>query len=162
MNQGYQQNNVTYIEDLPELDDLEQGQGPQPFQPAVRNHLRGSKYPGAGVLPPGEEHKFQKFIRGGHSTPMEAGMNSDNLGPPPSSESSTHFAVPHIKENTEQRSPKAYNMPENSPSCIEFYEHAANCPICSKYYNNDKTVYIIAIVVLSVIVMLLLKRVLDV
>ena len=159
MNQGYHQNNITYIDDLPELEDLERG--PQPFQPAVRNHLRNSKYPALDVLPVGEEHKFQKFIRTGHSTPMEAGMQQ-SFEPQILESSNNNMSIPHIKQPTENFSGKTYNMPENSPSCIEFYDHATNCPICSKYYNNDKTVYIIAIIVLAVIVMLLLKRVLDV
>jgi hypothetical protein len=36
-----------------------------------------------------------------------------------------------------------------------------SCPICSRFYHNDNTVYIIAIVILSIICILLLKRVLD-
>jgi hypothetical protein len=159
MNQVYQQNNITYIDDLPELEDLERAP-----QSALRNN-KNYKYQSSDVLPPGEEHKFQKFIRNGHSTPIEAGMqqsfNNNNLLESPNI-SVSNISVPNIKENTEQFHGKTYNMPENSPSCIDFYEHVSNCPICSKYYNNDKTVYIIAIIALSIIVMLLLKRVLDV
>ena len=56
---------------------------------------------------------------------------------------------------------KSYKMPENSPTCLNVADHIANCPICSKFYNTDNTVYIIVIVILAVICILLLKRVLE-
>jgi hypothetical protein len=54
-----------------------------------------------------------------------------------------------------------YNMPDNTPSCLDIAEHVVNCPICSKFYNDDKTIYIIAIIVLAVICLLLLKKILS-
>ena len=53
-------------------------------------------------------------------------------------------------------------MPDGTPSCLDVAEHIANCPICSKFYSTDKTIYIIAIVILSIICILLLKKVLDI
>ncbi len=50
----------------------------------------------------------------------------------------------------------------NSPSCLEIADHIPNCPICSKLYESDKTIYLIAIVVLAMICIILLKKVLDV
>ncbi len=50
---------------------------------------------------------------------------------------------------------------QNSPTCLEIASHVKSCPICSRFYNNDNTIYIIAIVILSIICILLLKRVLD-
>jgi hypothetical protein len=52
--------------------------------------------------------------------------------------------------------------PCNQTSCLSVAEHAADCKVCSKLYNNDKTVYIIAIVLLSIICLLLLKKVLNI
>jgi hypothetical protein len=47
-------------------------------------------------------------------------------------------------------------------NCVDIAKHIQDCPICSRFYNNDRTVYIIAIVVLSIVCLLLLKRILNV
>lgn len=80
--------------------------------------------------------QYQKFIRSGHVPPPQSGMT---IQPPP----------PQIP-------------PERLLTCLDIAEHVHCCPICSKFYNNDRSIYIIAIVVLVVICILLLKRVLDV
>jgi hypothetical protein len=46
-------------------------------------------------------------------------------------------------------------------SCQDFYAHVKSCPICSRFYNNDRTMYIIIIVLLSLVCLILLKRVLE-
>ncbi len=52
-------NNVTLIDDLPTLEELD-------FQQS----------PGIGMIPPNEANKYQKFIRNsGYSTPPQSGMN---------------------------------------------------------------------------------------
>ena len=146
----------TMIDDLPDLDDLE---GPPPHQRAVnKGQIRGSRYPGAAMLPNGQEDKFAKFIRQTHSMPNQAGMSTrghyPQAGPPPPPVLEEAYEKP--EEDT-----KRYAMPENTPSCLNVAEHIANCPICSKFYNDDKSIYIIAIIVLAVICVLLLKKVLD-
>ena len=57
-----------------------------------------------------------------------------------------------------------YEMPPQKDvlNCRDVAGHAANCDVCSKLYNNDKTFYIIAICILVIICILLLKRILDV
>ena len=47
-------------------------------------------------------------------------------------------------------------------SCQKVLDHISNCPICNKFYNNDRTVYIIIIVILIIISLLLFKKVLNV
>lgn len=49
----------------------------------------------------------------------------------------------------------------NQPNCVEVSHHCQNCPVCKKIYSSDKTLYIIAIVILAIICILLLKKVLD-
>ena len=155
----------TMIDDLPDLDDLE---GPPPHQRAInRGQIRGSRYPGAAMLPNGQEDKFGRFIRQPHGTLPEAGMSS--RGPPPHMDGHPmggpppDHAVPMLEERYQkpEEGAKTYAMPANSPSCLDVAEHIANCPICSKFYNDDKSIYIIAIIVLAVICILLLKKVLD-
>ena len=150
----------TMIDDLPDLDDLE---GPPPYQSAVnQGQIRRSRYPGASMLPNGQEDKFAKFIRNGHQVPDAAGMSSNIYQSPV--ENSLHSRSAPIIEELYEKPPadtKRYSLPENTPSCLDVAEHVANCPICSKFYNDDKSIYIIAIVVLAVICILLLKKVLD-
>ena len=35
----------------------------------------------------------------------------------------------------------------NGPTCLEICYHIEQCPICSKFYKNDKSIYIITIVI---------------
>jgi hypothetical protein len=49
----------------------------------------------------------------------------------------------------------------NNLSCIDVANHIAQCPICSQLYKNDKSIYMIAIIILSVVCLLLLKKVLE-
>ena len=156
--------NTTSIDELPDVEELE---GPRPYQPAIRNHLRESKYPGSEMLPMGEAEKFQKYIREGHTPSMESGMN--NMYPGESMnqavnkmyEEEQDYFIDQLKTTTDPKY-KIIQMPSNSPSCIDVANHFMMCPVCSRLYHNDKTVYIIAIVVLAFICILLLKKVLDV
>jgi hypothetical protein len=59
-----------------------------------------------------------------------------------SSHPSSHSSHPHI-------------------SCIDIAKHVKSCPICSKLYENDKSIYIIAIVFLLVVCIILLKKVIE-
>jgi len=163
--------NTTSIDELPEIEELE---GPTPYQPSIRNHLKESKYPGLEMIPETESNKFQKYIRNEHVPSMESGMNDMYVGESPFSTYTNLNEMYHDESVFEKQNstpqqeykilPK-YNtveLPTNSPSCIDVSNHLVMCPVCSRLYNNDKTVYIISIVVLAFICILLLKKVLDV
>lgn len=57
--------------------------------------------------------------------------------------------------------PPGFNFAPPSFNCVDVANHISSCPICSKLYNNDKSMYIIVIIILSILVILLLKRVLE-
>jgi hypothetical protein len=135
---------TTSIDDLPELSDLER-QGPHPMQSATKDLGRGDIDVG-------------KYIRGsGSMMPSESGM----MPHLPSQMTQEGFSQPHIIEPLNDE-PRITRMPSNSPDCITIHDHVVSCPICKVFYNNDKTVYIIAISVLAIICILLLKKVMDV
>lgn len=47
-------------------------------------------------------------------------------------------------------------------NCVNICNHIKNCPVCNRLYNsNDKTIYIIIIIILGILCLLLLKRVLK-
>jgi len=124
----YAQNrNVTYIDDLPDLDDLEQQVNTNVYQETIPD-------------------KYKKFIRNSSQLLPESGM-VPFYNPQPDEMPS------HSKEN---------NVTSQSMTCLDVHSHIMHCPICSKFFKFDNTVYIIAIVVLTIVCILLLKRVLNV
>ena len=149
--------NVTPLEMLPNLEDLEGGGGY-----GGSGNREFPSYSGSSMLPPGQSDKFGKYIRGNHhQISQQSGMNS-HPPPPPHVNYSPSYSQQQEIYSTPNEGIKTFNMPAGSPSCLDVAEHIANCPICSKFYNTDKTIYIIAIVVLAIICILLLKKVLDV
>lgn len=160
---------VTPIDALPELEDLE-GMGNAGGSPLPEDDPNAEHIKRAGRM-------IRNSVR---MPPPEAGMapNSQrmNIRLEGSHEQRSHPSPPvrapvgyPQEEYPNEVSPlqgegglTKYAMPSGGPSCLEVAEHVANCPICSKLYNNDKTIYIIAIAILSVICILLLKKVLDV
>ena len=46
-------------------------------------------------------------------------------------------------------------------NCIDVANHIKNCPICSKFYENDKSMYIISIIILIIICIILIRKVLE-
>ena len=127
--------NVTMIEDLEDLDDLEQRGG----HPNMNRQMSG-----------GTPDQYQKFIKPKMGPALsESGMSPYHQPPPPPPE---FFHPPPPSQE--------YRHP-NSPTCIEVADHIAGCPICSKFYKNDCSVYIISIVLLAIICILLLKKVLN-
>jgi hypothetical protein len=133
--------NVTFIENLPELEEVENG-----------------NFKGAEMLPPGEANKFKKFIRNNHDMLPESGMidtpSTKVRNTQPEVEMDNNISIGHFNHI------KTFNMPSDSPSCLVVATHIANCPICSKFYN-DKTIYLVLIAILSIICIILLKKILD-
>lgn len=152
--------NVTYIKDLPDLEDLESHggmHGSMQYGPPGMNNQQnmmgiGEHVPFQHRGPPGGiPAKFQKFIR----TPMGSPPPESGMSPYHAPSPQQEFFTPPQQDETPMR-PAA-----DSPSCLTIADHVGNCPICSKFYKNDTTVYIIAIVILAIICILLLKRVLN-
>ena len=145
----------TLIDDLPDLDDLE-----------------GNKV----------DDKYSKFLRNNHNTPIQAGMSSPQIresymsqqammGPPgmgPPGMGPPDMGPPGMGHpgmdptTTPVFEPYQKASLTNGPSCIDVAEHIATCPLCSKFYKCDNTIYIVTIVILVIICLILLKKVLDV
>ena len=146
---------VTMINELPDLDDLENGVGDVQSFPS-----HGSGLP-------------QGIIRQGHHINPDAGMmngnnyGQDGYGRPVGTSQYGSLSRPPQEMRPQEMRPqemiKQDPMPQYPPiSCIEISRHIMDCPICSRFYKNDNTMYIIAIVVLAIVCLLLLKRVLNV
>jgi hypothetical protein len=45
--------------------------------------------------------------------------------------------------------------------CLDVHSHIQTCPICSRFFKHDNSIYIIAIIVLSIICIILFKKILN-
>ena len=151
--------NVTFIEDLPELKDIEDNiQG---------NNIQGNIYK-EGIVP----SKYNKFIRESSNIsniPYESGMILTQKQYQPHQikiqemiEQEKLEQEKLEQEKLEHRSRKSNSYYNNGPSCLVVAEHISTCPLCSKFYKNDNTLYIIIIIMLLIVILLLLKKILDV
>jgi hypothetical protein len=146
----YQQN-VTPIEDLFDVDESQNGGVASKNSAIVQSRQMNH-----------DDTKIAtKHIRPHHSQHPDSGMVGGDYveqGPPPSIDMDVvPYNGPHIKQSLADRVENGH-----SPSCLRVADHISECRMCSTFYNPDKTLYIIVIVVLSIICILLLKRVLDI
>lgn len=169
MSYGQARPGVTMLDQLPNLDDLELGTGVGPMHVPAR--MGPPTTPHGTGLPPGTEERYQKYIRSTHQLNPHSGMMNmeyydapGGYGAPTPSSSQYGTMDPNIQApGGEMRGPPP--PPDHQIpfiNCVDIAKHVQDCPICSKFYKNDNTVYIIAIVVLAIVCLLLLKRVLDV
>lgn len=156
MNYGQQlRSGVTMIDELPELNDVESG-GNHTNQPHPSGYQLAHNQHVGENLPPEAADKYRRLIRHRHVPNPMSGMAP--YEPPPHG-----HASPHLAEGYKDPEPEFHQPPPGMGiSCLDISHHVKDCPICSKFYNCDKTIYIIIIVVLAIIVLLLLKKVLDV
>lgn len=135
-----QQRGITPIEDILDPDQSEM------VSRKIRHHMRKEIPRDESLLdlegpyppsPPGPQHNWDPNF----------------MGPPPPS---PPYLVERIKEERISR-----GINPGDISCKDIAEHIKNCEICSKIYNTDKTLYIIAIVILIIICIYLLKRILQ-
>lgn len=78
---------------------------------------------------------------------------------------------PIIQEPTIQQQPIMKQLMENYEeihddykfrgNCIDVAQHTHNCPVCSKLYNTDKTIYMVIIGLLLIVTLILIKKVLE-
>jgi hypothetical protein len=140
--------NTTPLSEIPDLDDLE----PQDITQSSHS------YQGSQFIP--EEHvdRTRKYIKPSHTLHADSGMMSHSMGVTPINENFyDDFSIPSKQENNTQ----SFDQNMHGPSCLDFAKHYANCPICSKFYKDDKTIYIIIICILIAICLILGKKVLD-
>lgn len=138
--------NVTMIEDLPELEDLE-----------MSNNF---SHPSAGI-----DEKYKKYIKKSMGDPHpNSGMFSQKYTPINEAfqqENNIQEQYHNIHGNHGNDDTIQTPHIKDEPTCIDVAEHIANCPICSKFYKNDNSIYIITIIVLAIICILLLRKVLG-
>jgi hypothetical protein len=164
--------NYTLIEELPDLEELERGN---------QNYNGG----GINMIPPDNANQIQKFIRNNvYEPPVESGMaqqqrpqqrqQSPVQPPPPEQTQITQFIMPPppppqfmedsmMYEQNQQNQMYRHHHPHSYDiNCINVADHTTNCIVCSRLYQHNTSGYIVVIILLSIICILLLKRVLNV
>jgi hypothetical protein len=144
------QHGYTTLTDLAELELLED---------SAQQHHGGGPGTSSAIRP-----NTDKYIQNSYEVPIEAGMYQaapQHQGPPPP------MNMDHGSDEIQQHPQQPQTLADkvdagHSPSCLRISDHIMECRMCSRFYNPDKTIYIIVIVVLSIVCILLLKRVLDI
>ena len=72
------------------------------------------------------------------------------------------FQQPFVYEEPviKQRHHNHFFDPEEL-SCMTVSNHIKDCPICSKFYNCDNSMYIVCIVLLIMVCVILLKKIIE-
>jgi len=161
-------NNVTLIDDLPNLDDLE--------TPPATNINSG----GLGMIP--DPSRYKKFIRNsGMSTPIESGMQFntpkpqtypplknkinreiENLFPEENIQGEYKPYIPSTYENFDVKvNPYLRNTSNQDVNCIQCANHTEHCTVCSKLYSNNNMVFVFVIIFQAILILLLIKKILE-
>ncbi len=137
--------NVTLIENLPELSDIENSFGGG----GGRSGERGDDPSGMGG---GNNRGADKYIRK---------LKRENFQNTPYENNQYIVEQPRYEEMFESPST---SQSQGSPqfTCLDVCNHIKGCPLCSKFYNNDNSLYIIIIIALLILVIILTKKVLNV
>lgn len=106
------------------------------------------------------EESVKRFVRNTH----KPSMMFEQRTPTPTGGMPMGGMPPPYRPVELEIESKEYVMPvpQQTCNCVDVLNHAKNCPICMKFYNNDNTVYLIIIAILAVVCILLLKKVLDI
>ena len=176
---------VTMLEDLPDLNEIENFQqspvAPNKYEKFIRDtHQPGRQsgmmegYEDTLNLPSMPPPTYQDHNSMAHSSMPHPNMMPPNMPPPPPIQRPSMENFVHPKNNnffdnsSIIQTPEFFNGPKpvknNSSelSCVEVADHIENCPICSKFYRNNNTIFLIIIFILSIFCLILLKKVLDI
>ena len=168
----------TPIEQLMNLDDI--------FPDSQMQSIDG-RPPMPGVNPNfNQQMSTENFERDKYATPLSSKMRTNvNMSRAMDGGARVHIPTNNYRETEYQdQDPDNYRMgiraypppqknyvPQNYQSlegyagkeisCIEIANHIKSCPICSRFYDNDKSIYIIVIVILVIICVILFKKILE-
>lgn len=141
---------VTYLEDLPDIEEVDHA------QPAV--------------MAPEQSKISKRFIRNTSNNVHEMSGMSRNSSVPIYEENNIQMPPPEAMIVNPRFNPpqnQIIEYPQQAPpmpmqfSCQDIYYHITDCPMCKKFYKNDNSIYLIIIAILVVFCAILLKKVLE-
>jgi len=170
-------NMVTFIDDLPLISDVESSGGMYPMIPQnesnkVKRMIRN--YDHEMPIESGMNTKSQQQF---HDEEMKKKMFEDEQQQimmqqqqmQEQQKENFHIRMKMYEEeqddnNSHNRKKKKKNRNMDMDcdlNCISVAEHTTNCVVCSKLYNDDRSIYLGSIVVLLIVSMILLKKVVE-
>jgi hypothetical protein len=136
---------VTFIDDLPELNQLENENEDKVRRFVRKNQNMEDLSPQSGMpTPPAQRNYVPKDIQRYTEEPAMFESNQQMILPPEEI----------IINPQEKQLPVLY--------CQDVFYHVSDCPICKKIYKNDVNMYLIVIAILVLMCALLFKKVLGV
>ena len=137
--------NVTFIEDLFDADIL----------------TGSNDYITKGNL---ERDQFSQQLGGRHirtfdkenSYEINSGMRMPRSIPP-----KDFRLIPNLQPQPQHQPQSYYQHFEHELSCMTVANHIKECPICSRFYNCDNSMYIVCVVLLIIVCIILLKRIIE-
>jgi hypothetical protein len=167
MNKGKYQKGITPIEDLIDMDNYEDSPIETPLGNKVNKFIRKTDKNALNFALNGNMYQTQTTPLNDYDDNDEYVMSHKNAFTNiPNQQSQpthqpTHQSQPSYQPTQQSQPYQPTYQPTYQPAhftCPDVFEHVSKCPICSKIYNQDKTIYILFIIVLSVIILILLKQ----
>lgn len=171
-------NMVTFIDDLPLISDVENSGGMYPMIPPnesnkVKRMIRN--YDHDMPIESGMNTKSQQLFQ---DEEMKKKMFEDEqqqlqqqmmIQQQEQQKENFHIRMKMFEEEQEdnnshhrKKKKKNRNMEMDCDlNCISVAEHTTNCVVCSKLYNDDRSIYLGSIIVLLIVSMILLKKVVE-
>ena len=91
---------------------------------------------------------------------MNGGMQNDFFPLPPPQMYQQMVQPQQMIQPQQLYQPQQHILPEEI-SCLTISNHIKNCPICSKFYNSDYSIYIVCIILLIIVCALLVKKLIE-
>lgn len=66
-----------------------------------------------------------------------------------------------IENNDNENQVQEHFQPTDNLNCRDVSKHISNCPVCSKLYKNDKTMYWIVISILVILCIIMFNKILE-
>jgi hypothetical protein len=149
---------VTYLEELPDIDEVDGGDSnSRPNTNMTQQQAQMSK----------------RFIRHAPSMFPESGMvlnpsesvsynnnSEENMNNPGTIQNNIFRNSPIIEMPNNMSQQMQMQMQPPVMTCQDIFYHIESCPLCTKFYKHDNTMYLITIAILVLVCALLLKKVL--
>ena len=154
--------NVTYIQDLEDGGNIEHLNKPEslpkPHQRAIRATRYNNPYDEMNKSRGQMNQMFRENFNNTRQSSMEHYSNTPLIGATKSHRDSEHLMSPSPTYNPNREMNPNYGSDIN---CLDICNHIKDCPLCSQFYDNDKTIYIIIIVMLCILNLIFLKKILN-
>jgi hypothetical protein len=152
--------NVTFIDDLIDTDSLMTNGGGGSNDYISKGNMERDEY---------INQINHKHIRKDNYKDIAYAMNGGMVQSPPVRENFQiqpfqqplqQFQQPFVFEEPVKHHRNHFFEPEEL-SCMTVANHIKDCPICSKFYNCDNSIYIVCIVLLIMVCVILLKKIIE-